>query len=35
MSSDGLVRWLGEPVARLAAGDNIMKPRVILLADEQ
>lgn len=35
MSSDGLVRWLGEPVTRLAAGDNIMKPRVILLADEQ
>ncbi|UXS03160.1 helicase-related protein [Agrobacterium tumefaciens] len=35
LSSDGLVRWLGEPVARLAAGDNIMKPRVILLADDQ
>lgn len=35
LSSDGLVRWLGEPVARLAAGDNIMKPRVIMLADEQ
>ncbi|MDQ1197068.1 ATP-dependent RNA helicase SUPV3L1/SUV3 [Rhizobium sp. SORGH_AS 787] len=35
MSSDGLVRWLGEPVARLSAGDNIMKPRVIMLADEQ
>lgn len=35
LSSDGLVRWLGEPVARLSTGDNIMKPRVILLADEQ
>ncbi len=35
LGSDGAVRWLGEPVARLAAGDNIMKPRVILLADEQ
>lgn len=35
LSSDGLVRWLGEPVARLSAGDNIMKPRVILVADEQ
>ena len=35
LSSDGLVRWLGEPVARLSAGDNIMKPRVIPLADEQ
>jgi ATP-dependent RNA helicase SUPV3L1/SUV3 len=35
LSSDGLVRWLGEPVARLTSGDNIMKPRVIMLADEQ
>jgi ATP-dependent RNA helicase SUPV3L1/SUV3 len=35
LTSDGLVRWMGDPVARLAAGDNIMKPRVILLADEQ
>ncbi|WP_312947388.1 helicase-related protein [Agrobacterium sp.] len=35
LGSDGAVRWLGEPVARLAAGDNIMKPRVIMLADEQ
>lgn len=35
LRTDGLVRWLGEPVARLSAGDNIMKPRVILLADEQ
>jgi ATP-dependent RNA helicase SUPV3L1/SUV3 len=35
LTSDGLVRWMGDPVARLAAGDNIMKPRVIMLADEQ
>ncbi|MBB3946415.1 ATP-dependent RNA helicase SUPV3L1/SUV3 [Rhizobium skierniewicense] len=35
LSSDGLVRWLGEPVARLTSGDNIMKPRVLMLADEQ
>lgn len=32
---DGYVRWLGEPVARLAANDHIMRPRVIVLADEQ
>ena len=31
MSSDGLVRWLGVPVARLAASDHVMRPRVILL----
>ena len=35
LSSDGTVRWLGDPVARLAATDHIMRPRVILLADEQ
>ncbi len=35
MTSEGLVRWLGEPVARLAGSDHIMRPRVILLADEQ
>ncbi|MFN3635486.1 MAG: hypothetical protein ACK4UZ_07105, partial [Rhizobium rhizophilum] len=35
ISSDGLVRWLGDPVARLIGTDHILHPRVILLADEQ
>ncbi|TWF50160.1 helicase-related protein [Neorhizobium alkalisoli] len=35
VGSDGFVRWLGEPVARLAASDHVMRPRVLLLADEQ
>ena len=35
LGADGYVRWLGEPVARLAANDHIMRPRVIVLADEQ
>ena len=35
LSADGLVRWLGEPVARLAPSDHVMRPRVLLLADEQ
>ena len=35
LGSDGFVRWVGEPVARLAASDHIMRPRVILLSDEQ
>ncbi len=35
VGSDGFVRWLGDPVARLAASDHIMRPRAILLADEQ
>jgi ATP-dependent RNA helicase SUPV3L1/SUV3 len=35
IGADGTVRWLGDPVARLVAGDHILKPRSILLADEQ
>jgi ATP-dependent RNA helicase SUPV3L1/SUV3 len=35
VGSDGFVRWVGDPVARLAPSDHIMRPRVILLADEQ
>jgi ATP-dependent RNA helicase SUPV3L1/SUV3 len=35
LGADGYVRWLGEPVARLAANDHVMRPRVIVLADEQ
>jgi len=35
IGSDGLIRWLGDPVARLSGSDHIMRPRVILLADEQ
>ncbi|AYD02918.1 helicase-related protein [Neorhizobium sp. NCHU2750] len=35
VGSDGFVRWLGDPVARLAASDHVMRPRVILLSDEQ
>jgi len=35
IGSDGLIRWIGDPVARLSGSDHIMRPRVILLADEQ
>ncbi|NBB48387.1 helicase [Rhizobium sp. CRIBSB] len=35
IGSDGLVRWVGDPVARLTGTDHILHPRVILLADEQ
>ena len=34
-TASGMVRWLGTPVATLSAGEDILKPRVILLADEQ
>ncbi len=35
LSSEGLVRWLGAPVAALSAGEDMLRPRVVLLADEQ
>jgi ATP-dependent RNA helicase SUPV3L1/SUV3 len=35
LSSDGYLRWQGEPIARLVAGDDVLKPRFVLLADEQ
>ncbi|MHB2267487.1 helicase-related protein [Aliihoeflea sp. PC F10.4] len=35
LTADGLVRWIGAPVATLTAGDEALRPRAILLADEQ
>ena len=35
LAADATLRWSGEPVAKIAAGDDPLKPRVILLADEQ
>lgn len=35
LDSDGTVRWLGVPVARLVAAEDVLKPRLLLLADEQ
>jgi ATP-dependent RNA helicase SUPV3L1/SUV3 len=34
LAHDGLIRWLGEPVGRLEAGDKILAPRVRVLADD-
>jgi ATP-dependent RNA helicase SUPV3L1/SUV3 len=34
LSIDGSARWQGDSVARLAASDDVLKPRLILLADE-
>ena len=34
LSSDGTLRWLGAPVARIVATDERLKPRLVLLADE-
>ena len=35
VDGDGTMRWVGAPVARLSAGEDVLKPRIILLADEQ
>jgi ATP-dependent RNA helicase SUPV3L1/SUV3 len=35
LASDAAVRWVGEPVAKLVAGDEMLAPRIRLIADEQ
>ncbi|WP_394887650.1 helicase-related protein [Mesorhizobium sp. AaZ16] len=35
LGSDGILRWIGAPIGTLAATDDALRPRVILLADEQ
>jgi ATP-dependent RNA helicase SUPV3L1/SUV3 len=34
LANDGIIRWLGEPVGRISAGDHILKPRAKIIADE-
>ncbi|HZZ61926.1 MAG TPA: hypothetical protein VFE63_12240 [Roseiarcus sp.] len=33
LSDDGIIRWLGDPIARLAAGPDLLTPRALVLAD--
>ncbi|GGH31473.1 helicase [Alsobacter metallidurans] len=35
LANDGAVRWQGEVVAKLTAGEKLLEPRLRLLADEQ
>ncbi len=35
LGSDGTLRWIGAPIGTLVATDDALKPRVVLLADEQ
>ncbi|PWB84493.1 MAG: helicase [Methylocystaceae bacterium] len=35
LTNDGTIRWLGEPVGKIAAGATVLAPSVRLLADEQ
>jgi ATP-dependent RNA helicase SUPV3L1/SUV3 len=34
LASGGTIRWMGEVVAKITAGDNVLRPRVRILADE-
>src|SRR5690606_36335791 len=34
LATDGYVRWRGEVVANLAEGDALLRPRLLVLADE-
>ncbi|MEO0977489.1 MAG: helicase-related protein [Pseudomonadota bacterium] len=34
LTSEGAIRWRGEPVAKLVAGEDVLAPTVLLLADE-
>ena len=34
LASDGTLRWRGAVIARIADGDSVLKPRLILLADD-
>jgi ATP-dependent RNA helicase SUPV3L1/SUV3 len=35
LTSDGTIRWTGDAVGKLVAGEEILRPRVRILADEQ
>ena len=35
LGSDGVLRWIGVPIGTLVSSDDVLKPRVVLLADEQ
>ncbi len=35
LATDGVIRWQGQPVGRLVAAEEMLKPRVRIIADEQ
>ena len=34
LSNDGIIRWLGDPVAKLSLGPDVLNPGAVILADE-
>ena len=35
LATDGTIRWLGQPVGKLVAGEDVLKPRLRIIADER
>ena len=35
LSNDGAIRWLGEPIAKISAGEKVLEPRALLIVDDQ
>ena len=35
LANDGVVRWLGDPIAKLTAGPDLLAPSAIILADSR
>jgi ATP-dependent RNA helicase SUPV3L1/SUV3 len=35
LASDGVLRWTGAPVGKLIAGEDVLRPRMRVIADEQ
>ena len=35
LATDGVIRWQGQPVGRIVAAEEALKPRVRIIADEQ
>src|SRR6186713_3146454 len=35
LATDGTIRWLGQPVGKVVAGDDVLRPRLRVIADEQ
>src|SRR3954464_12437867 len=35
LSNDGIIRWLGDPVAKLEPGEKLFEPKLRVVADEQ
>jgi ATP-dependent RNA helicase SUPV3L1/SUV3 len=35
LATDGVIRWQGQPVGRIVAAEEVLKPRVRIVADEQ